>query len=288
MRTTLRGAVAVLAASAAALAMTAVPASAITGGEPDGNGHPNVGMILFYEDGGRYRCSATLVNEYTLITAAHCVATDGYTLVTFKSVVAEQAPSGLPAAADPEAGFTQAEIEAAGYVAGIAEAHPDYSDFTDLKNWNDVAVVHLATPVTGIAPATLAPQNFLEKYRPASILNKTLFELVGYGTEVRKPDSGPQKPTPQSYPLIRRVAYSPGQKMTDQIVQMNGNINDTRGTGGTCFGDSGGPSFLGGYLVTVTSYGYTDNCRYLGGYQRVDIPGVYSWLQAELQERPAA
>ena len=286
MRTTLRGAVAVLAASAAALAMTAVPASAITGGEPDGDGHPNVGMILFYEDSGGYRCSATLVNEYTLVTAAHCVATDGYTLVTFKSVVAEQPPSGLPAAADPEAGFTQAEIEAAGYVAGIAEAHPDYSDFTDLKNWNDVAVVHLATPVTGITPAALAPQNFLEKYRPASVLNKTLFELVGYGTEVRKPDSGPQKPTPQSYPLIRRVAYSPGQKMTDQIVQMNGNIHDTRGTGGTCFGDSGGPSFLGGYLVTVTSYGYTDNCRYLGGYQRVDIPGVYSWLQQELQVRP--
>ena len=95
---------------------------------------------------------------------------------------------------------------------------------------------------------------------------------------MRKPDSGKQKPTPQSYPLIRRVAYSPGQKLTPQIVQMNGNINDTRGTGGTCFGDSGGPSFVDGKLVTVTSYGYTDNCRYLGGYQRVDIPVVQDWL----------
>jgi hypothetical protein len=28
----------------------------------------------------------------------------------------------------------------------------------------------------------------------------------------------------------------------------------------------------------VTSYGYTLNCRYLGGYQRVDIPVVQSWL----------
>ena len=36
--------------------------------------------------------------------------------------------------------------------------------------------------------------------------------------------------------------------------------------------------FLGGYVVTVTSYGYTDNCRYLGGYQRVDIAGVQAWL----------
>ena len=95
---------------------------------------------------------------------------------------------------------------------------------------------------------------------------------------MRKPDSGPQKPTPESYPLIRRYAVQPGQKLTNQILQLNGNINDTRGTGGTCFGDSGGPTFLNGYVVTVTSYGYTDNCRYLGGYQRVDIKVVQDWL----------
>lgn len=56
----------------------------------------------------------------------------------------------------------------------------------------------------------------------------------------------------------------------------------TRGGGGTCFGDSGGPSFLNGYLVTVTSYGYTSNCRYLGGYQRVEISVVQSWLNSVL------
>ena len=31
-------------------------------------------------------------------------------------------------------------------------------------------------------------------------------------------------------------------------------------------------------LAAVTSYGYTANCRYLGGYQRVDIPVVRDWL----------
>jgi hypothetical protein len=281
MRKSLRGGIVALAAAAATLALTAAPSSAITGGAPDGDGHPNVGMIVFYDDGGRYRCSATLVTPDTLITAAHCVASDGYTAVTFESVIAEAPPSGLPVAEDPEAGYTEDEITSAGYYAGLAVAHPEYSDFTDLDSWYDVAVVHLTEPVAGIEPATIAPENFLEAYRPSSILNKTIFELVGYGTEVRKADAGPQKPTPMSYPLIRRVAYSPGQKMTDQIVQMNGNINDTRGTGGTCFGDSGGPAFLDGYLVTVTSYGYTANCRYLGGYQRVDIPGVQSWLEEQ-------
>jgi hypothetical protein len=28
----------------------------------------------------------------------------------------------------------------------------------------------------------------------------------------------------------------------------------------------------------VTSYGYTNSCRYLGGLQRIDIPVVQSWL----------
>ena len=101
---------------------------------------------------------------------------------------------------------------------------------------------------------------------------------MGYGTEVRKPEDGPQKPVPMSTPRIRRVAEMPGQKLTPQIVQMNGVIADNRGTGGTCFGDSGGPAYLNGYIVTVTSYGYTDNCRYLGGYQRIDIKVVQDWL----------
>jgi hypothetical protein len=164
-----------------------------------------------------------------------------------------------------------------GYLSGTAYAHPDYSGFTDLANWNDVGVIVLDEPVTGITPATLAPTNYLDQFAQP-LLNQTIFEVVGYGTEVRKSESGPQKPQPMSYPLIRRYTTSPGQKLTPQILQLNGNPNDPRGGGGTCFGDSGGPVFLNGYLVAVTSYTYTLNCRYLGGYQRVDIPVVQSWL----------
>ena len=36
--------------------------------------------------------------------------------------------------------------------------------------------------------------------------------------------------------------------------------------------------FYHGEIVAVTSYGYTDNCRYLGGYQRVDIAAAQDWL----------
>lgn len=280
--TWIKRAAALAAAGLLALGVGAAPAAAITGGTPDGNLHPNVGLILFYEASGRFRCSATLVSPTVLLTAAHCTAgTLGETLVTFNSVIAEQPPSGFPVAADPAAGYTAAELEAAGYLHGVAYAHPDYSDFTDLDNWNDVGVIVLDEPVTGIAPASIAPVGYLDAFAQP-LLNKTIFRSVGYGTEVRKPDSGPQKPTPQSYPLIRRYADEPGQKLTSQILQVNGNIHDTRGTGGTCFGDSGGPTFHGGYVVTVTSYGYTDNCRYLDGLQRVDIPSVADWLSTFL------
>ncbi|GAA1743917.1 S1 family peptidase [Luedemannella helvata] len=274
----IRRTAAVLAMAVVTVLGLAAPAQAITGGEPDGNRHPNVGIILFYDPDGRFRCSATLITPTVLITAAHCTSgTVGKTLVSFDPVIAEQPPSPFPVAADPAAGYTAAELAAAGYLSGTALTHPEYSNFTDLRNWNDVGVVVLDSPVTGIAPATLAPVGYLDQYQQPA-LSKTLFDLVGYGTEVRKPDAGPQKPQPMSYPLIRRYTTGPGQKLTEQILQLNGNPNDVRGGGGTCFGDSGGPVFLNGYLVAVTSYGYTDNCRYLGGYQRVDIPVVRVWV----------
>ena len=275
MRTRL---LALLAAVLMPLGIAVAPAVASTGGTPDGNTHPNVGLILFYDATGRYRCSATLVSPTVLLTAAHCTdGTLGKTLVTFDSVIAEQPPSPFPVAADPSVGYTQAELEAAGYLSGTAYTHPEYSDFTDLRNWNDVGVIVLDRPVTGIAPADIAELGTLDAIAQSQ-LRKTLFTAVGYGTEVRKPDTGPQKPTPMSYPLIRRYVEMPGQKLTPQILQTNGNEKDPFGTGGTCFGDSGGPVFLDGEIVAVTSYGYTQNCRYLGGYQRVDIPVVADWL----------
>lgn len=281
MRSFTRAVVALAAAAVTALTVAA-PAQAITGGKPDGQLHPNVGLILFYDPAGRFRCSATLVTPTVLVTAAHCTAgTLGKTLVTFTSVIAEQPPSPFPFAADATKGYTAAEIAAAGALSGTAYAHPKYSDFTDLDNWNDVGVVVLDKPVSGITPAKVAPSRFLDAYKQPA-LNKTLFEFVGYGTEVRKPLTGPQKPQPMGYPLQRRYTTQPGQKLTEQILQANGNYNDTRGGGGTCFGDSGGPVFLKGYLVAVTSYGYTQNCRYLGGYQRIDIPVVQTWLNTHI------
>jgi hypothetical protein len=268
------------------------PAGAITGGTVDDtNIYENVGIIAFYDATGRYRCSATLVTPTVLLTAAHCTAgTLGDTLVNFEWFIDDAAPSDLPRAADDIGdGISEIGYEGSqdGWLSGTAYTHPEYSDFTDLRNWNDVGVVVLDEPVVGIEPAMLAPLNQLDQYsQPA--LNKALFTVVGYGTEVRKSLTGPQKPTPQSYPIVRRYTDAVGQKLTPQILQVNGNEHDNRAGGGSCFGDSGGPAFdAAGYLVTVTSYGYTSNCRYIDGFQRVDIAVVQDWL-AEFGVYPAA
>lgn len=274
-----------IAALAVALVGLAAPrAAGITGGTIDsGDTYSNVGMIVFYsgDDGYRYRCSATLMTPTVLLTAAHCTDnTLGKTIVIFNWHIADAAPSGIPRATDDtgdghsSTGYTTGFP---GYYIGSADTHPNYSHFTDMRNWNDVGVVVLDAPINDITPAQLAPRNYLNQFaQPA--LNSSLFRLVGYGTEVRKPETGPQKPTPESFPLVRRFTDEVGQKLTPQILQTNGNDKDVRGGGGTCFGDSGGPSFKDSYVTTVTSYGYTGNCRYIGGLQRVDIKVVQDWL----------
>ena len=199
----------IAALSIGGLALSAAPAQAITGGQPDGDGHPNVGLISWYDNEGRFRCTATLVTPTVLLTAAHCTeGAVGKHIVTFSTFLAETKPaiSPIPRATDDlGSGTSSVGFQGSGafvdqgrtWYTGTAYTHPAYSDFTDMRNWNDVGVIVLDQEVMGITPATIAGLNYLDQFAQPK-LNSTLFTIVGYGTEVRKPDSGPQKPTAQS------------------------------------------------------------------------------------------
>jgi len=53
----------------------AAPAGSITGGTEDtGNTYSNVGMVVFYQPDGRFRCSGTLISPTAFLTASHCTA----------------------------------------------------------------------------------------------------------------------------------------------------------------------------------------------------------------------
>src|SRR5258707_9460662 len=63
----------------AALVLMATPAHAITDGQPDGAGHPNVGGLVApkqYSDGTWLYCSGTLISPTVFLTAAHCAEGD--------------------------------------------------------------------------------------------------------------------------------------------------------------------------------------------------------------------
>lgn len=242
--------------------LSAGPVMAVTDGELDGEAHPHVGLMIFDAGGGpSHRCSGTLISPTIMLTAGHCTfGTDGGR-VWFNADEATIRADGYPFAGAQSIEFIS------------ITTHPDFP--TAPFFFNDVGMVMLSTPVIldeyGILPAV----DELDKLKTERGRQNQTFTAVGYGLQLINPVFIESS-------LDRMVAYP-------HLIQINvpgftGDfsmlLSNNHSTGGTCFGDSGGPNFIGDSNVIggVTSFGINGNCAGTGGVFRIDRQGVQNFI----------
>jgi hypothetical protein len=197
-----------------------------------------------YSDGTWLYCSGTLVSPTVFLTAAHCAEGDRVG-VTF----------------DPT------------YVAGDQvfygtwHADPLYSKRQN--DPHDIAVVVFPSPVSGIAPARLPAAGSL-----SGLSGSQKFTSVGYGAyAVTKGPGGHQF----LYNDVRGVATGTLNSINPAWLRIS--MNPSTGNGGTCYGDSGGPNFLGtSDIVAATTITGDSVCRSTNVVYRLDTASARSFL----------
>jgi hypothetical protein len=116
----------------------------------------------------------------------------------------------------------------------------------------------------------------LDQLKSQHALNTQTFTAVGYGT-VREDKTG--GPHAFFFDGIRRYALQSYLSLQPAWLLLS--MNPSTGSGGTCYGDSGGPHFLGGVesnlIVSITVTGDA-MCRATDKTYRLDTPSAREFL----------
>jgi hypothetical protein len=236
--------------------------ASITDGTVDGNAHPAVVMIVMDVDGQpAFRCSGTLIAPKVVLTAGHCAGEPGeFSAVRiFTESDVQDGNNNFPFAGPNT-------VEATSW-----QAHPLFTEAAFFLH--DVGIIQLSKAVRLAADqyGKLPKVNQLDALPKG---NATRFTAVGYGVQRINPVFVQQD-------LIRMNAEP-------QLVQINTGftgdfsllLSNNASTGGTCFGDSGGPNFVGSSNVIggVTSFGLNSTCGGTGGVFRLDRQDVLAFV----------
>ena len=263
--------------------VTFMPASAITGGKPDGNGHPYGALLLVP---GYTFCSGTLIDEDVVLTAGHCTS--------FWSDPAAEI-NEVWVTFDSEASVDPVNWDITGgtwYLAHTWETIPTYVD-ADWPFTTDYGVVFLDEDVAGITPAELPSVGLLDDLIGNTGQTGYRFYDVGYGQDGVNVGGGPYM---RNFEFIRKVSeqrFNPSKGSVGTLdplwLILGDSPTDQHGAG--CGGDSGSGIFLdpnGMYhdiVVAVHTGGY--RLGYLGRLcgritslnHRLDHPDILAWIK---------
>jgi secreted trypsin-like serine protease len=241
-------------------------AFAITDGQLDGDNHPAVVLILMEQFGEpAFRCSGVLLSPKFVLTAGPCAGAPGEFsgMRVFTESDVENGNNNYPDAG-PNA------VEAVRWAA-----HPDYP--TQPFVFNDVGMIELSEPINLAIDqyATLPVVNILDSFARQRGLKDITFTAVGYGL---------QAINPVFVESARIRMFSAPHLIQVNVPGFTGDfsllLSNNHATGGTCYGDSGGPNFIGDSLVVggVTSFGINGNCAGTGGVFRIDRQNVLDFI----------
>lgn len=238
------------------------PAFAIKYGGLDLDEHPYVGLMVALDgdDNPLWRCSGALISPTVFLTAGHCTQPPAARATIWFDADVE---SGIPGNGYPFIGD----------VFGTTYTHPDYDP--DAFFLFDLGVVVLDEPMEMDEYGALPELDQLDVLKTRRGQQDQTFTAVGYGLQFINPVFV-QSDRVRMFARPKLIMINVPGFTGDFSIMLSNNHS----TGGTCFGDSGGPNFIGETNVIggVTSFGINGNCAGTGGVYRIDRADDLDWL----------
>jgi hypothetical protein len=267
------------------LAVAVFPVGAISDGEKDGNGHPFVGLMLAQDADGNplWRCSGTLLSDSLYLTAGHCTESPAAHVEIFFAagpIAVDSNYVSIGAGGTACANPAVTGYPCHGDVGGTPHTHPLYDPNAFFLHDAGVVVLDEAFPMSTYG--RLPQANQFDSFKNKRGQQDVTFTAVGYGLQKSFPDAASW----QTVAIRERMVAHP--KLNQINTGFTGDfsllLSNNANTGGTCFGDSGGPNFLGDSNVVagVTSYGINGNCAGTGGVFRMDRQNVLDFVNSFL------